>query len=121
MRVHRCCVQSFAKIVEIAWEEFEKVGLRDFRNLRSKTEPEMGVAYITRFSTIQWMGEYKYFECVTKYMWVIREKCTFFDYSATLWWKLRMTIDNYDKFGEFRGMFRQWKMQSFGTKKSSFE
>ena len=53
MRVHRCCVQSFAKIVEIAWEEFEKVGLRDFRNLRSKTEPEMGVAYITRFSTIQ--------------------------------------------------------------------
>ena len=27
----------------------------------------------------------------------------------------------YSKFGEFRGMFRHWKMRSFGTKKWSFE
>ena len=38
---------------EIAWEEFEKVGLQNFANLQKKTEAEMGVAFITRFSTIQ--------------------------------------------------------------------
>ena len=41
-RVHRCCVQSFMQIGEIAWEEFEKVGLQHFTNLQKKMEAKMG-------------------------------------------------------------------------------
>ena len=36
-RVHRCCVQSLVPIGEIAWEEFEKVGLRQLVNLWKET------------------------------------------------------------------------------------
>ena len=74
-RVHRCCVQSLVQMGEIAWEEFEKVGLRYFRNLRKKKRlAEMGRAHMTRFSAFQWTRGYKVFECVTKYMWVISQK-----------------------------------------------
>ena len=48
-------MQSLVEIGEMAWEEFERVGLRHFENLRKKQLVEMGVAYIKRFSTIQWM------------------------------------------------------------------
>ena len=35
-RLHSCCVQSFVEMSEIAWDEFEKVCLRHFANLREK-------------------------------------------------------------------------------------
>ena len=46
-------MQSFVEIGEIAWEQFEKVGLQHLANLRKKRLAEMGVAYITSFSRIQ--------------------------------------------------------------------
>ena len=41
-RVHRCCVQSLVQIGEIAWEEFEKVGLQHLANLRKKMKDRNG-------------------------------------------------------------------------------
>ena len=76
-------MQGFLQIGKIAREEFEKVGLRHFGNLRKNNEAEMGVAYITRFSTIQGTRGYKVFECVIKYLGDIRQTHTLLDYSAT--------------------------------------
>ena len=39
-------------IGEIAWEEFEKVGLQHLANLHKK-KAEMAVTYMTRFNKIQ--------------------------------------------------------------------
>ena len=50
-------MQSLVEVGDIAWEEFEKVSLQHFTNLQEKKKKkgmEMDVAYITRFSTIQW-------------------------------------------------------------------
>ena len=35
-RIHRCCVQSLVQIGEMAWEVFEKVGLRHFADLQKR-------------------------------------------------------------------------------------
>ena len=53
-----------------------KFGANQWNRLRGVWKSrfsEMGVPYITRFSTIQWTCGYKVFECPTKYMCVISQ------------------------------------------------
>lgn len=67
---------KFVQIGEIAWEQHEKSRFSPFCALaKKKTEAEMSVAYIMRFSTIQGRHGYKVFECATKY---VRLGATFF-------------------------------------------
>ena len=44
--------KDLVQIGEIAWEEFEKVGLPHFVNLPIRTEAKMGMACTMRLSTI---------------------------------------------------------------------
>ena len=86
----------------------------------------MGVAYITRFIRTKWTPGYKVFECATKYMRVEGPNALSLiivpPSSGNSWQhyiiKLFVRLDLYSKFVEFWGMFRQWKMRSFGTKEN---
>ena len=85
---------------------------------KKKRSAEMGVACSTRFSTIHWT-------CATKYMGVISQNTLPLIVAppsgGNSGWQWIITFfarcDLYSKFGEFWGMFRQWKMWSFGRKK----
>ena len=57
--------------------------------------------------------------CATKYMWVMSQNFPCWGRQYIIHFFSR--FDVYSKFGQFWGMFSQWKMQSFGTKKCSFK
>ena len=90
---------------------------------------EMGVTYITRFNTIQSRRGYKFFWMWINYMGVVSQNTLLLIIAPPSgghsWWQYIITFftrcDVYSTFGEFWGMFRQWKMQSLGTRKASFE
>ena len=74
-RVHRNCVWSFLQIGEFAWEEFGKIGLQHFVNLREKKKKgrQKWAWSISRDSAQfrEWLD--MVFECATKYMGVISQ------------------------------------------------
>ena len=90
----RRCVQSFMQIGEIAWEEFEKVGLWHFTNLEEK-----------KCVCGRW---YKIFECV---MWCKSRMTIDYDIFSAGVMYIRLL-----SFGVCSGSER-----SFGTKKSSLQ
>ena len=89
----------------------------------------MGMVYTKRHNTIHWTRGYKVFECVTKYMGVISQNALSLitappsggNSGRKKIIKFFARWDLYSKFGEFWGMFRQWKMQSFCPKKKNKE